>query len=265
MKQGSFTTGRILMALILMAASISLVSWKRQQTDGKYQQAQFTNDTIPKKKDKDRERKVRDLDEAIAELENVDIKLHMEEAMKEVAIAMKQLDADKIKMEVDKAMKEVDFAQVKKEIEKAMKEVDMNKIKAEIDASMAKINWEEIQAEVEKAKKVDYNEIKIQMEKAKEEMKNIQPKLEKELQNAQVEMEKAKATMKEYKTFVDGLDKDGLIDKKAGYSLEHKNGKLLINDKEASKEVYQQYRSFLDKHPKFNIEKDNDDFNIDMD
>ena len=100
---------------------------------------------------------------------------------------------------------------------------------------------------------------------AKEEIKKIGPQLEKELKNAKVEIEKAKAEMKEYKSFVDGLDKDGLINKKESYSLKHKDGKLIINDKEASGETYEKYRSFLDKHKKFNIEKGNDDFDIDMD
>jgi hypothetical protein len=64
---------------------------------------------------------------------------------------------------------------------------------------------------------------------------------------------------------VDGLEKDGLIDKKKGYTIEHKDGKLLINEKEASAQTYEKYRSFLEKHKKFNIEKDDNDFDIDMD
>jgi hypothetical protein len=71
--------------------------------------------------------------------------------------------------------------------------------------------------------------------------------------------------MKEYKAFVDGLANDGLINKKESYSIKHKDGKLIINDKEADAKTYDKYRSFLEKHKKFNIEKDIDDFDIDMD
>ena len=36
------------------------------------------------------------------------------------------------------------------------------------------------------------------------------------MEKAKVGLEKAKAEMKEYKEFVDGLEKDGLINKKRG-------------------------------------------------
>ena len=104
-----------------------------------------------------------------------------------------------------------------------------------------------------------------EMEKAKKEMEKIGPEIEKELKKAKVEIEKAKAEMKEYKSFVDGLNNDGMINKKEGYSLKHEDGRLMINDKEAPARTYEKYRSFLQKHPKFNIEKNKDDFNINMD
>ncbi len=97
------------------------------------------------------------------------------------------------------------------------------------------------------------------------EMKDLGPKIEKEMQKAKVEIEKAKVEMKEYKGFVDGLDKDGLINKKEGYTIRHKNGELIINGKKQPADVYSKYRSFLEKHTKFNIKKSNDDFNIDTD
>ncbi|HEX5652902.1 MAG TPA: hypothetical protein VFX58_07505, partial [Chitinophagaceae bacterium] len=71
--------------------------------------------------------------------------------------------------------------------------------------------------------------------------------------------------MKEYKEFVDGLDKDGLINKKENYMIKHEDGVLTINGKKAADNVYSKYRSFLEKHKKFNIEKSEDDFDIDVD
>ena len=89
--------------------------------------------------------------------------------------------------------------------------------------------------------------------------------MEKELQKAKAELDKAKETLKEYKTFVDGLENDGLISKKAGYTIRHKEGKLIINGKEADQKVYNKYKPFLDKHPSVNIRQSDDDFNIDLD
>ena len=103
------------------------------------------------------------------------------------------------------------------------------------------------------------------MKKLSEEMKELGPKLEKEMQKAKVEIEKAKVEIKEYKEFVTGLESDGLINKKEGYTLKHKSGELFINDKKASEQTYNKYRPFLEKHKKFNFKKDDDDFNIDMD
>ena len=146
-----------------------------------------------------------------------------------------------------------------------MKEIDFAKIEREVKESIAKIDWDKIKTELDETKKIDLSEMKAGLEEAREEMKKIGPQLEKELQKAKVEIEKAKAEMKEYKSFVDGLEKDGLINKKEGYSIKYKNGKLMINGKEASAATYNKYRNFLDKHEKLNIEKNNDDFNINMD
>lgn len=122
-----------------------------------------------------------------------------------------------------------------------------------------------MKAEIDAAKNIDLSEMHEELAKTKEEMKKIGPQIEKELKNAKVEIEKAKAELKEYKSFVDGLEKDGLINKKENYSIKHKDGKLIINDKEASAETYNKYRSFLDKHKQFELKKDADDFDIDMD
>ena len=122
-----------------------------------------------------------------------------------------------------------------------------------------------MKAELNEAKKIDLAEMEAGLAEAREEMKKIGPEIEKELKKAKLEIEKAKTELKEYKSFVDGLEKDGLINKKESYSIKYKNGKLTINDKEASDKTHEKYRDFLDKHKKFNIEKDDNDFDIDMD
>lgn len=261
MKPGSITSGRLLIALCIIGVTLALISWDRKQLPGGFHQRQQTHDTIPPKKDK----KIRDLDEAIAELENIDMKAHMDKAMAEVDRAMKEIDGEKIRLEVERAMREVDFNKIKAEVDKAMKEVDFAKIEREIKESLAKIDWDKMKAELDEVKKIELSEMEASLAEAREEMKKIGPEIEKELQKAKVEIEKAKAEMKEYKSFVDGLEKDGLINKKEGYSIKHKDGKLTINDKEASAKTYEKYRSFLEKHKKINIEKNNNDFDIDMD
>lgn len=262
MKPGSITTGKTLLTLFIVATiAFAFISWDHKQKTDRRQLKQEDKDTVPKK----REKKVRDLDEAIAELESIDLKEHMEKAMKEVAEAMKKLDAEKLRHDIEKSMKEVDFDKIKIEIDNAMKEVDAAKIEQEIKESLAKVDFEKMKLELEKVKKIDFAEMEAEMAKAKKELEKIGPQIEKELDKAKIEIEKAKTEMKEYKSFIDGLEKDGLINKKEGYTIKHKNGKLTINDKEADSKTYDKYRSFLEKHKQFTIDKDLDDFNIDVD
>ena len=298
MKPGSIVAGRILLALLTIGTVFTLLSWDHKQSPNGYQKQNF-NDTTPKGKKTDREKKIRDLDDVIDELDAIDLQKEMEKAHIDIQKAMKEIDGQKIKMQIEQAMKEVDFEKMQKElkesmgkldidmakmqkelresmkeidgekmkgeIEKAMKEVDMSKIQKEIQESMAKVDWEKMKKEMDEVKKIDLSKMDEEMAKVKEEMEKIGPQIEKEMKNAKIEMEKAKEEMKEYKSFVDGLDKDGLIKKSEGYSIKHKDGELIINGKKASNETYLRYRSFLEKHPKFNIKKSDDDFNIDVD
>ncbi len=262
MKPGSITTGKTLLALFIVSAiAFALISWDPQQKTDQFDQIQQAQDTVPQKKDN----KIRDLDEAIAELEQIDLKVHLDKAMKEVNAALKQLDSEKIRLEIERSLKEIDFEKIKLEVDKAMKEVDAAKIEREIKESIAKIDFDKMKAELEKVKDIDMAEIDAELDKARKELEKAGPQIEKELKKAKLEIEKAKVEMKEYKSFVDGLANDGLINKKAGYTIKHKDGKLTINDKEASTKTYNKYRSFLDKHKKFRIEKDLDDFDLDTD
>ena len=115
-----------------------------------------------------------------------------------------------------------------------------------------------MKAELEKVKDID-------LKKIQNEMKELGPKLEKDLQKAKKEIEKAKSEIREYKSFVDGLENDGLINKKEGFTLKHKDGELFINGNKASQLTHTKYRSFLEKHKKFNIKINDDDFNLDLD
>ena len=116
--------------------------------------------------------------------------------------------------------------------------------------------------QMEEMKKIDMSKLDADMKKMEIEMKGLGPKIEKEMENAKASIEKAKVEMKEYKGFVDGLEKDGLINKKEGYTIQHKNDELIINGKKQPADVYNKYRTFLKKHEKFTIKKSDDDFNI---
>ena len=257
-------TGKFLIPVALLTCfSVVLIAWRGQKQPHQRRTEQNVNDTIPKNKT---DKKIRDLDEAIDELNNVEINVNMDKVNEQVKEAMKQIDMAKIQMEVDKAMKEVDMDKIKAEVEKATKEIDAAKIDQEVKESLAKVDWNKIQKQIneqmEKVKEIDMSKLNEEMKDLQIKMKDLQPRIEMQMEKAKEQIEKAKVEMKEYKSFVDGLDNDGLINKKGEYTIQHKNGELIINGKKQPADVYDKYRGFLEKHPKFTIKKSDDDFNI---
>lgn len=267
----------LFIAVAVIGASVILLSWNYRQNVFHFAGGHQYSDTVPPKKAKaEREKKVRDLDEALEELNKADLDIELSKVKLELEKAMKEVDAQKIQLEVEKAMRDVDMKKVQRELQESLSKIDGDKIKAQMEKAMKEVDFAKIKAELdENIKNIDLEKIKqeVNMEKLKvdmkdleEQLKKIGPEVEKSMQKAKIEIKKAKIELKEYKNFVDGLEKDGLINKKEGYKLKHKDGELFINGKKASPEVYNKYRSFLEKHKSFNIDDEaGDDFNIDID
>src|SRR5690242_565660 len=137
MKPRSFKPLYILAAVVLVAGSLVLVSWGHKQDSNRYYQFQNVNDTTPKKNNnQNRDRKVRNLDEALEELENVNINVDMEEAMKEVQKALKEIDGEKLQLQIEKGMKDVDMKKMNEQIKESLKAVDMEKINRQVQESL---------------------------------------------------------------------------------------------------------------------------------
>ncbi len=266
-------TNFIALSAVVIAMVLSLTAWNQSATPN----TRAERDTIPKA----REKKVRDLDEALEELDRGMLELdkelnskNWEKVEEEVRESMKEFDGEKIKAELDKAMKEIDVQKINIEMQKALKEVDMVKVNAEVGKALKEINVAEIKAQVEASlAKVDMEKIKKEIEQIKTidfskieaDLKEMKPEIEKSMKEARESIEKAKVELTEFKTFVDGLDKDGLINKTQNYSIKHEDGVLKIGGKVQPAEVYNKYKTFLEKHKDFTMKKDADDFNIDID
>jgi hypothetical protein len=224
------------------------------------------NDTVPTK-----QKKVRDLDEALIELDKGEEEL--KRAMKEIDTemiereireAMKKMDVDMAKMKVDiaKAMKEIDAVKINADIQKGLadmqkelKGVDAEKIKKEVAASMEKIDMQKMKEEMQVMKEVD-------MEKMRKELENIRPGIEKSLEGAKKEIERARKEITSYKNLVDALDKDGLLKKDQDYKVEYRDNQLTVNGKKLSAAETKKYSEHLSGKEKFTIQKEDDDFNI---
>lgn len=175
---------------------------------------------------------------------------------KTVNDALKNVDVDKIKLQIENAMKEVDFAKISADISKALKEVDMKKLDAELKTAMEEARKELSEIKLDEIKK-EMDNAKLEIEKSKDEIKKID--FEKIMKEAKDGIEKAKTELKNYKLMFDEMEKDGLISKKAGFSVEFKNKELFINDKKQTEEVTKKYSHyFKEDHFNITIEKENE-------
>lgn len=236
-----------IVALVALLA-FSLTAWNQSAPPAPLS----ITDTVPRKGD----HKVKNIDEAIAELDRA--QLQLEKEMKKPLPPVPPPDMEKMKADIDKALKELDPEKMKAEIAKAMKEVDDQKLQKELQASMAKADFEKMREDLKKLRDEE-------LPKIQEQMKNIKPQIEASMKQAKESMEKAKKEMHEYKGFLDGLEKDGLINQNGDYKIEHEDGALKVNGKVQPVEVYNKYRTFLEKHKDFTIKKDGDAFNIQKD
>lgn len=206
-------------------------------------------DTTPRKGD----HKIKNIDEAIAELDKA--MQHLDGELKKPIPPVPPIDMQKMKADIDRALKDLDPAKMEAEMKKAMKDLDEAKLKSELQASMAKADFEKVRAELEKLKTVELPKIEAQM-------KDIQPRIEESMKEAKKSMEKAKKEMQEYKSFIEGLEKDGLINRNENYKIEHEDGQLKIKGVVQPAGVYNKYRAFLERQKDFTITKDGDGFNI---
>jgi len=281
-----FWLKQLTIALIVSGLVITATAWQGHPGKTTY----TTTDTIPDKN------KIKNIDEALEQLEKSKkelertlqqkdwekemkealdkshfdaekMKLQIDEAVKEIDTkkmqeqitqAMKAVDLEKMKVELQQNLEKVDVTQMKEQMEKAMKQIDAAKIQADINSSIAKIDMEKIRLELDKVKEIDFKGIE-------ENLKKVKPELEKSMQNAKESIEKAKKDLLEYKSFIDGLDKDGLIDKDKNYTIQYKNGELTVNGKKQPAGVVKKYSSFLNGKNDFTIQKNEDNFNIDND
>jgi hypothetical protein len=210
--------------LLTVLLGVSLTGWNQRASS-----VREAKDTIPKTRD----RQIKSLDDALEDLDRYSLEL------------------DRIKIP---GIESIDVPKIRADVEKALKEIDAVKLKTEIDKSFSKIDFDKMKTEITKIKE-------IELPKMEMEMKNLRPQIEASIAEAKKSIEKANTEIKEYKAFEDGLEKDGLINK-SDYSIEYYDGVLKINDKIQPAEVYNKYKSFLDKHKDFEMHKNADGFNI---
>lgn len=275
-----------------------LVAWKdRQQQPAP--SPSLTQDTVPSKRnkttreahEKDLDKEIRQMEEARERLKEVDwdqIKKSLEEAQKNIdfekirlqtELAASQIDMEKISREVQESLKKIDFDKIQREVNESLKNaythVDAEKIKKELEQARLEVEKElknkDWQKELEAIKKLDTEELRKQMDKAREEMEKLKEELKMEkldlkekMEGAWGEIEKAKEEFKGYQEMIYSMEKEGLLNTKGDYTINYKEGDLLINGKKQPQQVVDKYKKYFKKN-NVTIRKEDGDMDIDFD
>ncbi|MBL0232180.1 MAG: hypothetical protein IPQ08_00780 [Chitinophagaceae bacterium] len=283
MKPTSVRAINVLTIIVAFVCMLGLVSWGQGFAAGRPDGQ--VSDTTPKNKQIS-EKKVRDLDDVIEEMDNADLKVDQEKIRRQIEESMKAFNGDQFKKQLEDAMrnmetslKEINGDKIKLQMEEAMKnmeislkEIDGDKIKRQIESSMKDLQQnlrefdsEKIRKEIEESlAQLKSKDLALEMDKMKKELAELSPKIEKEMEKAKGELEKAKTELKEYNEFISSLEKDGLLDRKKGYSVSYKEGELLIDGKKADDKTKNKYSEFLKKHEKFEISNKGEELKVEL-
>lgn len=198
------------------------------------------------------------LGEVGAELKNLDFTKLQKDAMTQ---ALKEVDMDKIMKNVELSLKNIDLDKMMADVSASLKNIDLNFKSAEIEKALAEAGKEIEKAKLE-LKEVDKEAIKKELAKAKKEIEKSKLEIDKIDMNkimdeARAGIDKAKDELKHTKAMFTEMEKDGLINSKAGFIIEYKNKELYIDGKKQDEKITDKYRKYFKQdHFKMTIEKE---------
>lgn len=181
----------------------------------------------------------------------------LDESLKQIDLNLKNMDFNFkgldtiINNSVKLALDNIDFAKINAQTKEALDKIDWPQLKITIDNSIREaqkqvkaIDWDKIRTEIKDATdKINSEEFKKQFDGAK-----LQQTINDAMEKATEGLEAAKTELKAWNDFVNGLEKDGLIDKKKGYKIEwNDDGELYINGTKQSKEISDKYHQYYKK------------------
>lgn len=249
MKSKRFTRRQLLPAICLITLPAILLSWNHYQAPQQKYEQQFKNDTVPVEKNKFPDKKINNPDNILDKLD----------------AASSDLNMDRLQKQINEALKNINWGKQQLEITKDINTMDLEKIKNEIRKYVAMINWSKLERQLNEVRKINTEKFQDHLNEIQKKIENMSPGIQKELDRAKGKIDQAKTEVREYKDFINGLEKDELIDTKEDYRIIHKNGSLFINGTKVTDEEYNKYRAFLEKNKKFIIKKDDSGFSINVD
>jgi len=271
------------LAVLVLCAIITSAAWASHEKlllpfpgQPLFHPQSAAKDSVPEKsKEKIKKEKERtadheyygDLDQALEELERALFNLKLvlknrnwEKLNEDMMLDWKESALDMISGEVDAQMK-VEWEKAERDMKKAMEEMDktinMQELMLAKDEAFRSSEMEKLQKELE------LSQLNLQHDLAK--MDLDLSRLGDELKDAQLNLEHAEVEMKNLKSFIDELKKDGLIKKGKEYDIKIENGVLFIDGKKQPDDVTdkyrknEKYRKFFEKDNNFSIKSDGKD------
>lgn len=206
------------------------------------------------------------------------LQAELDKALEKVATDLKNMDLSKIQKEAaTQALQQANLDNVLKNVELSLKNIDLDKMMASISSSLKNSNLDLKSPEIEKAmaeaskeiekaklelKEVDKDNIKKELAKAKEEIEKSKAEISKIDMNkimdeARDGIGKAKEELKLTREMFTEMEKDGLVDAKAGFTIEYKDKALYIDGKKQDEQTTDKYRKyFTHDHFKITIDKE---------
>ena len=259
------TIAMLLIAGITMSFLDSPLGYNKFTGEDDFVYESSCTDTLPDKegiKMKDFDKLQAQLDKVLgevdAELKGIDFTKLQKDAM---ALALKEVDMDKIMKDVELSLKNIDLDKMMADVSTSLKNANLNFKSAEIEKALAEAGREIEKAKLE-LKKVDKKAIKKELDKAKKEIEKSKLEIEKIDMNkimdeARAGIDKAKDELKLTKEMFTEMEKEGLINSKAGFTIEYKNKELYIDGKKQDEKTTDKYRKyFRQDHFKMTIEKE---------
>lgn len=274
--KNAFKPQKYLIRVGLFVIAVIAVAWqidnkkKTDTTTGKYYSTGDT--TEPKQRNNDQDEfRMNELEDAMKKLDvqiqklGLDMKDLDQQVAKQLNEAMNEIDFEKMSRQIDEQMKKLDVDKIKKDINNSiedaqnqLKKIDSEKMEMDIQEEIRKIDVDKIKSDVNNSIQQVHDQLKqIDMQKLRNEMLQLQQnfnsskfkmQIQDAMKGAKESMERATQEVKDMEEFTDRLEKDGLIDKKKGYSVEwKKEGDLYINGKKQPKEISDKYSRYYKK------------------
>jgi DNA repair exonuclease SbcCD ATPase subunit len=245
-----------------------------QIPDIDFEKMQADINTSMKKLDEEMAKHKIDMQQMQKELNESLSKINLDKMQSDLRNSVKELDkldVDKMQKDLKESLSNLDNEKMKADIQLSLKQLDkldLDKMKDDIKAAIENIkvnvNAEDLRKDVlESLDKIDMDKVKKEMKNAQEEMQKHKGDMKLDMDKMRKDLDKAKSELKGYQEMVYDMEKDGLLKTSSDYTIEFKNGDLIVNGSKLSSQQVSKYKKYFSKDG-VTIRKEKGEMNINI-